>query len=60
MLFGDNSRHADADAMVGAWRTSLSSPGLDERSALGLLFQQSEIKETETNVEEERTHCWQT
>jgi hypothetical protein len=45
------TRHADADAMKEP-ENLIELPGLDERSALGLLFKQSQIKETETNVEE--------
>jgi hypothetical protein len=45
------TRHADTDAMTDP-ENVIELPGLDERSALDLLFKQSQIKETETNVEE--------
>jgi len=47
------TRHADTDAITDP-ENVIELPGLDERSALDLLFQQSQIKETEANFEEGR------
>jgi NB-ARC domain len=45
------TRHADTDAMTDP-ENVIELPGLDERSALDLLFKLSQTKETEINVEE--------